>query len=160
MKRIQGEPRSRTANTFGAIFRTLAASACMVCVPSLAVAGPSEDVVGRWKLTSHTVVFGGQSFDSHAALLQQRPCAAAIIYDVRADKSFRLDASASACDEKYKTVQEKLYSKTKWKVEGNRITTSSTNFSVGQTYTVAFAGNLMTWAGTDGQGTMVFQKSR
>jgi hypothetical protein len=29
---------------------------------------------------------------------------------------------------------------------------------VGQTYTVTVSGNRMTWVGTDGQGTLVFQR--
>ncbi|WP_158219601.1 lipocalin family protein [Ideonella sp. A 288] len=130
----------------------------LACAPLLAQAAPGDEVVGRWKMVSHTSTYAGNTFDSHAALLQQRPCAAAIVYELRADKSYRLDASASTCDEKYKAIQEKLYSNTKWKVEGNKITTSATNFAVGQTYTLSVAGNRMTWVGTEGQGTMVFQK--
>lgn len=111
----------------------------------------AADVVGSWRKLSHTVTFGGTTMDSHAALLTQRPCAAAVRYNINADGTFRLDASASACDAGYKSMQEKLYAKTKWKV-GNRFTTSSTNFAAGQTYTVTVSGNRMTWVGTDGQG--------
>ena len=100
----------------------------------------------------------GSTFDSHAALLQQRPCAAKVRYNVNADGSYRLDASASDCDEKYKSIQQKLYSKTKWKLEGNKIMIADTNFAVGQTYSVTVSGNRMTWVGTDGQGTLVFQR--
>jgi hypothetical protein len=91
-------------------------------------------------------------------LLQQRPCAAKIRYKVNADASYRLDASASDCDEKYKSIQEKLYAKTQWKLEGNKLTTSATNFAAGQSYTVTVSGNRMTWVGTEGQGTLVFQR--
>lgn len=118
----------------------------------------AKSVVGSWKLVSHTVTAAGSTFDSHAALLQQRPCASKIRYNIGADGTYRLDASASDCDEKYKAVQEKLYAKTKWKLEGTKFTTSSTNFAAGQSYTVSVAGNRMTWVGTDGQGTLVFQK--
>lgn len=118
----------------------------------------AADVVGSWRKVSHTVTFGGTTMDSHAALLTQRPCAAAVRYNINADGTFRLDASASGCDAGYKSMQEKLYAKTKWKVEGNRFTTSSTNFAAGQTYTVTVSGNRMTWVGTDGQGTLVFQR--
>jgi len=146
---------------FGVAFSSGAkpyAAAVLVCASCVALAGPADDVVGRWKLISHTVNAAGQFFDSQAALLQQRPCAAAIIYAIDADQSFRLDASASACDEKYKKTQERLYAKTKWRMAGDRITTSSTDFAVGQTYTVTLAGQRMTWVGTEGQGTMVFEK--
>lgn len=126
---------------------------------SMAAANPTAaGVVGQWQLVSHTNVLDGQTFDSHAALLQQRPCAAQIRYHVNADGSFRLNASASSCDEKYKKIQERLYAKTMWKLEGNRLTTSATNFAVGQTYTVSLSGNRMTWVGTEGQGTLVYQK--
>jgi hypothetical protein len=100
----------------------------------------------------------GSTFDSHAALLLQRPCAAKIRYDVKADGTYRLNASASDCDEKYRTIQEKLYAKTKWRLEGSTITISATNFAVGQSYSVTVSGNRMTWVGTEGQGTMVFQR--
>ena len=120
--------------------------------------GLSTDVVGSWKMVSHTVTLDGSTFDSHAALMQQRPCAAKVRYNVNADGTYRLDASSSDCDEKYKAIQEKLYAKTRWKLEGNKITTSATNFAVGQTYAVSVSGNRMTWIGTDGQGTLVFQR--
>ena len=69
-----------------------------------------------------------------------------------------MNASASSCDERYKKVQQGLYAKAMWKLDGTQITTSSTNFAVGQTYTVTVKGNRMTWIGTDGQGTLVYQK--
>ncbi len=114
--------------------------------------------MGSWRLVSHTVTTAGTTFDSHSALLQQRPCAAKIRYNIGADGTYRLDASASDCDEKYKSAQQKLYAKTKWKLDGNKITTSSTNFAVGQTYTASISGNRMTWIGTEGQGTLVFER--
>lgn len=145
-------------STFRPSLARAMASLCVVASPSVWAAGLASDVVGSWKLLSHTVSMDGSSFDSHAALLQQRPCAAKIRYNVNADGTYRLDASVSGCDEKYKSIQEKLYEKTKWKVEGNMITTSSTNFAVGQSYTVTVSGNRMTWEGTEGQGTLVFQR--
>jgi hypothetical protein len=72
--------------------------------------------VGRWKILSHTSEYQGQTFDSHAALLTQRPCAAKIVYEVNADGTYRLNAAESGCDKKYKKIQEKLYSETKWKL--------------------------------------------
>ncbi len=132
--------------------------ACVLAPARARAADLSTDVVGSWKMVSHTVSMGGTTFDSHAALLQQRPCAAAVRYNVNADGTYRLSAAASSCDEKYKAAQERLYASTKWKVDGNRITTSATNFAVGQTYTVTVSGNRMTWIGTEGQGTLVFQR--
>jgi hypothetical protein len=139
-------------------FAKLFVSLTALCLSSAAFAGLQEEVVGQWKLVSHTSTFEGQEFDSQAALLQQRPCAADIVYEVNADQSFRLNASASSCDERYKKNQQRLYAETKWKLDGNQITTSSTNFAVGQTYTVTVKGNRMTWVGTEGQGTLVYQK--
>lgn len=130
----------------------------LLATSAVFAAGLSSEVVGSWKLVSHTATYNGTTFDSHAALLQQRPCAAKIRYKVDADASYRLDASASDCDEKYKSIQEKLYAKTQWKVEGNKLTTSATNFAAGQSYTVTVSGNRMTWVGTEGQGTLVFQR--
>lgn len=135
---------------------SLACGLACACAPARATVG--DEVVGRWKLQSHTTEVSGQSFDSHAALIRQRPCASAIVYELTADGRFRLDASASDCDESYKKTQEKLYAKTKWKVDGDKLTTSSTNFAVGQNYMVEVVGNRMTWVGTEGQGTLVFEK--
>ena len=118
----------------------------------------AQSPVGRWKVLSHTIVYDGTTMDMHAALLQQRPCAAKIVYEINADATYRLNAAASGCDQKYIDIQQKLYSKTQWKLEGNVFTTSATNFAVGQSYTVSFSGDKMTWVGTEGQGTLVYQK--
>ena len=119
----------------------------------------AQSPIGKWKKLSHVSTYAGQTFDSHKALLTQRPGAAKIIYEINADATYRLNASNSGCDEKYKKIQEKLYSETKWKVQGNKITTSTLNdFSVGQTYIISFSGNKMIWKGTDGQGTIVYEK--
>lgn len=121
-------------------------------------AASEDDVVGHWKVVSHVSTFEGQTFDSQQALLSQRPCAADIVYEINKDKSYRLNAAASSCDEKYKKIQEKLYSKTQWKLEGTTFTTSATNFAIGQSYTVSVEGNRMVWAGKDGQGTITYQR--
>jgi hypothetical protein len=56
-------------------------------------------------------------------------------------------------------VVHRLYSKMRWKVQGQRITLSTlSDFSVGQTYTFSVSGNRMTWTGTEGQGVTVFQR--
>jgi hypothetical protein len=118
----------------------------------------AQNPVGKWKMVSHISTYEGQTFDSHSALLTQRPCASKIVYEVNADATYRLNASESGCDEKYTNIQQRLYSKTKWKVEGNKITISATNFAVGQTYILSFTGNKMVWVGTEGQGTITYQK--
>lgn len=143
-----------TAAPLAALFTLLALQ-----TPLPASANPdAAAVIGTWKVLSHTVVFEGQKMDMHAALLQQRPCAAQIVYEVHADSTYRLNASGSRCDEKYKSTQQKLYAKTRWKLEGDKFTTSATNFAVGQSYTVSVSGNRMTWVGTEGQGTLILQK--
>jgi hypothetical protein len=134
----------------------LPALALALAAPLPSAAAP--EVVGAWRLVSHVTVLDGQTLDTRAALLAQRPCADKIRYRINADGSFRLDASASDCDAAYKSAQEKLYAKTKWKLEGDKLTTSATNFAVGQTYTVTVSGSRMTWVGTAGQGTLVFQR--
>lgn len=119
----------------------------------------AQNPVGKWKKISHISSYGGETFDSHKALLQQRPCAAKIVWEINADATYRLNATASGCDESYKKIQEKLYSKTNWKVAGNKITISTEkDFSVGQTYTFTISGSKMVWTGTDGQGVITFQK--
>lgn len=118
----------------------------------------AQSPVGKWKKLAHTSAYEGHKMDGHAALLKQRPCAAKIVYEINSDGSFRLNAAASGCEEKYTSIQQKLYSKTQWKLLGNKFTTSATNFAVGQTYTISFSGNKMTWVGTDGQGTIVYEK--
>ena len=75
----------------------------------------------------------GGTFDFTAALLQrQRPCASKIPYNIGADGAYRLDASASDCDERYKGCTGETVCKTKWKLEGTKFTTSSTNFAAGR----------------------------
>jgi hypothetical protein len=115
-------------------------------------------VVGNWSKVSHVSDMGGTKMDSHAALLQSRPCAGKIVWRVNADSTFRLDASQSGCDERYVKVQQKLYSETRWKLEGDLLTVSATNFAVGQSYRVALSGDRMTWTGTEGQGVIVYRR--
>jgi hypothetical protein len=119
----------------------------------------AQSPVGKWKKISHISTYAGETFDSHKALLQQRPCASKIVYEINADGTYRLNAANSGCDERYKKIQEKLYSETNWQLKGNIFTTSTQkDFSVGQSYKITISGNKMTWEGTDGQGTIVFQK--
>lgn len=119
----------------------------------------AQNPVGKWKKLSHTSEYEGQKFDSHKALLSTKPCAANIVYEINADATYRLNASNSGCEERYKKIQEKLYSKTNWQVKGNVITISTLkDFSVGQSYKISISGSKMTWVGTEGQGTIVYQK--
>ena len=118
----------------------------------------AQGVVGKWKKISHVSEYEGQKFDSHIALLKSRPCAEKVVWEINADGTFRLNAKSSGCDESYRNVQEKLWAKTKWKLEGNKFTTSATNFAVGQSYTVSFKGNKMIMTGIDGQGVITYQR--
>lgn len=124
-----------------------------------ALTATAQNPVGRWKKISDVTVFQGQKMDTHAALLTQRPCAAKVVYEVNADGTFRLNAAESGCDESYKNIQQRLYSKTKWRVQAGKITLSTLpDFSVGQTYTLTVSGNTMIWTGTDGQGVITYQR--
>ncbi len=118
----------------------------------------AQSPVGDWKVISHTAVYEGQKMDTQEALLKMRPCAANIFYEIKEDKTYRLNAASSGCDEKYKKIQEKMYSKTQWKLERGVIYISATGFAISQSYKVSFSGNQMIWIGTEGQGTIVYQK--
>ena len=123
-----------------------------------AFSSQAQSPIGKWKKISHVSTYDGQTFDSHTALLQQRPCAAKIVWEINADGSFRVNAANSGCDESYKKIQEKLYAKNKWKLEGKKFTTSATNFAIGQSYTIVFSGNKMIMTGTEGQGVITYQR--
>ncbi len=119
----------------------------------------AQNPVGKWKVTSHISQWQGQIFDSHAALLTQRPCAAKFFYNIQADGSYRLDASQSGCDDKFVKIQEKLYSETVWTVTGNVITIGNKKTpTIGQKYTFTISGNKMVWEGLDGQDTITYKK--
>ncbi len=120
-------------------------------------AANAQSAVGKWKKISHVSSYAGQTFDSHKALLQQRPCAAKVIWEMNADGTFRQNLSSSGCDESYKKVQTKMYSKTIWKLNGNKLFVGGKE-GIGQNYTVSFSGNKMTWVGTEGQGTITYQR--
>ncbi|WP_414664793.1 lipocalin-like domain-containing protein [Horticoccus sp. 23ND18S-11] len=113
-----------------------------------ATAALAQSPVGKWKRVSYLADIEGKKVDMHAALLKQRPCAAKIVYEFAENGKASLDAAA--CEEGYRKMQEKLWSKTKWKVEGSRLTTSSTDFALGTSYTVTYSGRQMTWKSDDG----------
>lgn len=119
----------------------------------------AQNPVGRWKKISHIIENGGQKIDTYEALLKQRPCADKIVYEINADGTLRLNAASSGCDDNYKKIQEKIWSKTKWQLKDNVFTMSTLpDFSIGQSYKISISGNKMTWTGTNGQGTLSFQK--
>ncbi|MBK8624321.1 MAG: lipocalin family protein [Saprospiraceae bacterium] len=126
---------------------------------SFSVTSLAQNAVGRWKVLSEINEYQGEKFDSHIALLSQRPCATAIQYVINIDGTYRLDASQSGCDDKYKKIQEKLYSESVWTISGNIITIGHKKApSVGQKYAFTITGNKMVWIGTEGQGTITYQK--
>lgn len=119
----------------------------------------AQNIVGKWQVVSHISEYAGEKFDSHAALLQQRPCAAKIYFEINTDATFRKLAKDSGCDEQFIKIQEKLYSKTNWQMKGDKITISTLkDFSIGQTYTFKIVGNTMIWTGTDGQGVITYKR--
>ena len=119
----------------------------------------AQSPVGKWKKISHVNEFQGQKFDSHEALLSQRPCAAKIIYVLHSDGTFRLDAAQSGCEDKYTNIQEKLYSESVWSVSGNVITIGNKKTpAVGQKYKFTVSAKNMVWTGLHGQGTITYQK--
>lgn len=119
----------------------------------------AQSPIGKWKMISHISEYEGQKFDSHKALLSTRPCVAKIIYEINADKTYRLNAKSSGCDEKYKNIQERMNSKSVWTLSGNKITIGNEKApTIGQTYNISFSGNKMIWKGTEGQGTITYLK--
>ncbi|MBK9565808.1 MAG: lipocalin family protein [Saprospiraceae bacterium] len=119
----------------------------------------AQNPLGRWKVITEINEYQGEKFDSHKALLAQRPCAAGIQYVINSDGTYRLDATQSGCDEKYKKIQEKLYSESVWTVSGNIITIGHKKApSVGQKYKFTMTGKKMVWVGIEGQGTITYQK--
>ncbi len=119
----------------------------------------NAQVEGKWKKISAIIEYDGKKIDMHKALLASRPCAKDVFYEINSDKTFRLNASQSTCDEKYKKIQEKLYSEQVWTIKGNKITIGHKKApAVGQTYTFIIKGNIMTWTGTEGQGIETYQR--
>lgn len=49
----------------------------------------AQSPVGKWKKITHVSTFEGQTFDSHIALLTQRPCAAKIVYEINAASDYK-----------------------------------------------------------------------
>lgn len=117
----------------------------------------AQSPVGKWKKISHVSTYEGQTFDSHEALLKLRPCAANIVWEINADGTFRQNLANSGCDEKYKNIQAKMYSKSQWKLNGNKLFIGGKE-GLGNTYTISFSGNKMIMTGTEGQGIITYTK--
>lgn len=126
-----------------------------IAITSLSASAQSP--IGKWKKISHVSIYDGQTFDSHEALLKQRPCAANIIWEINADGTFRQNLSASGCDENYKNIQTKMYSKSVWKLTGNKLFIGGKE-GLGNTYTLSFSQNKMIMTGTEGQGIITYTK--
>ncbi len=119
----------------------------------------AQNPIGKWKVISEINEWQGDKFDSHEALLSQCPCAAKIFYVIHTDGTYRLDASQSTCDERDKKIRERLYSASVWTIAGNIITIGYKKApSLGHKYIFTISGNKMIWVGTDGQGTITYQK--
>lgn len=117
----------------------------------------AQSPVGKWKKISHISTYDGQTFDSHKAVLQSRPCAARVVWEINADGSFRQNLDNAGCDESYKKVQTKMYAKSVWKLNGNKLFIGGKE-GVGQHYTIRFSGNKLIMTGTEGQGIITYQK--
>lgn len=117
----------------------------------------AQGPIGKWKKISHVSTYDGQTFDSHEALLKLRPCAANIVWEINADGTFRQNLTNSGCDEKYKNIQTKMYSKSVWKLTGNKLFIGGKE-GLGNTYTLSFSQNKMVMTGTEGQGIITYTK--
>lgn len=117
----------------------------------------AQSPVGKWKKISHMSTYDGQTFDSHKAVLQSRPCVAKVVWEINADGTFRQNLENSGCDESYKKIQTKMYAKSVWKLSGNKLFIGGKE-GVGQNYTISFSGNKLIMTGTEGQGVITYQK--
>ncbi|WP_416438640.1 hypothetical protein [Phnomibacter sp. MR] len=118
----------------------------------------TQNPVGKWKKLSHTIEYAGEKIDSYKTVLQLYPVAARLAHAFDEAGNFRLECSGTDCKEKYVVMQQKLYAQTKWRLTGNVLMLSSSGFRVGQSYSIRLSGNKMIWEGTEGQGTIVYEK--
>lgn len=118
----------------------------------------AQTPIGQWKKISHSIDYDGHKMDSYKSVLQVYPVAAQLVHEFSTDGEYKLLCMGNNCTDKYILTQQKLYANMKWRITGNTIMMSSTGFSVGQSYKIQIAGNKMTWEGTEGQGTIVYQK--
>lgn len=119
----------------------------------------AQNPVGQWKLIEHKMMFNGEKLDAYERLKQQIPCAVDIVYEVKSDGSFRLNASKTTCDERYKAFQERLYAESTWTINHDTITLTNVKpAGVLQTYHIQYKGNTMIWTSTDKQGFKTFER--
>jgi hypothetical protein len=114
----------------------------------------AQNIVGKWKCIANYTSFDNKKTNMEDALHQSKPCTKNTIYEFQTDG--KIIRTFSACDVKYVETQNKLWKNQKWKLDGNTIKTSVTNFSLFREYTISFLGNKMTWTNKD--ETMVYQK--
>jgi hypothetical protein len=117
-----------------------------------------QSPIGNWKIISHISEHKGEKFDSHSELAKAKPCINSIVYEIKNDNSIILKTNTCNCEQSYKSIQQKLWSNTKWRIEGNKISTSNSNFAASNTYIISYTGNKMIWKGLEGQGTITYQK--
>lgn len=97
------------------------------------------------------------AFERHFLFLKLRPCTANIVWEIKADGTFRQNLTNSGCDENYKNIQTKMYSKSVWKLTGNKLFIGGKE-GLGNTYTLIFSPNKMIMTGTEGQGIITYSK--
>lgn len=114
----------------------------------------AQSPIGKWKCIATYSSFDNKKTNMEAALHQSLPCTKNTIEDFQANG--KIVKTYSGCDAKYVETQNKLFKDQKWKVEGNKITIYSIDISLGNTYTISFSGNKMTWTNAD--ETITYQK--
>ena len=114
----------------------------------------AQNPIGKWKYIAHYSSFDKKKTNMQEALFQTRPCTKNTVIDFLQDG--KIVKAYSGCETKYVEMQQKLYKNQKWKIEGNSIKISVTNFSIYTTYTISFIGNKMTFENVDEK--IVYQK--
>ena len=114
----------------------------------------AQNIVGKWKCIATYSSFDNKKTNMQAALHQSRPCTKNTVFDFQSNG--KIVRNYSACDAKYIETQNKFWKDQKWKLDGNNLKTSVTDFSLFNEYTITFSGNKMTWTNKD--ETIVYQK--
>ncbi|HUM52768.1 MAG TPA: lipocalin family protein [Chitinophagales bacterium] len=114
----------------------------------------TQNIIGKWKCIATYSSFDNKKTNMISGLHQSRPCTKNTVFDFKADgKIVRI---YSGCDTKYVEMQNKLWKKQQWKVEGSNLKTSVTDFSIFNEYIISFSSNKMTWTNND--ETIIYQK--
>ncbi len=114
----------------------------------------AQPIVGKWKCVANYSSFDNKKTNMEAALHQSRPCTKNTIYDFQSDG--KVVRTYLDCDQKYVETQNKIWKKQQWKLEGNTLKISVTNFSICTKYNLTFSVNKMTW--TNNEETIVYEK--